>query len=206
MPQVPGSIPGQVSHEDLNAVDEITAELTKKYHAFRIDQFADEGNPRGYERAGQEIWEDTAGKVTAFVAFVGSSGCFTGISRALKAHNQKIQCFAVEPATAPYLAKGKITNTSHKIQGGGYGQSLRLFDESVCDGFLSVTDHEAISTAREIARLEGLFVGYSSGANISASLRLSKDLDKEDVIVTVLPDSGMKYLTADLFDPSDQIP
>lgn len=200
VPQVSGSVPGQVSHEDLEAVDKKTAELTKTYNAFRIDQFADSSNPRGHEKTGHEIWKSTAGRVTAFVAFVGSSGCFTGISRALKSHDGKIKCYAVEPASAPYLAKGKITNTSHKIQGGGYSQPLPLFDEKSCDGFLSVTDDEAISTAREIARLEGLFVGFSSGANVSASLELAKQLDENDVIVTVLPDSGMKYLSTDLFE------
>lgn len=200
VPQVPGSVPGQVSHEDLDAVDRKTRELVKKCHAFRIDQFTNASNPHGHEKTGHEIWECTAGKVTAFVAFIGSSGCFTGISRALKSHDRTIKCFAVEPASAPFLAKGKITNTSHKIQGGGYSQPLLLFDDSVCDGFISVTDDEAKSSAREIARLEGLFVGFSSGANISASLKLAKGLKENDCLVTILPDSGMKYLTTDLFE------
>lgn len=200
VPQVAGSKPGQVSHEDLQAVEDKTAELTEKLHAFRVDQFTNESNPRGHEKTGHEIWDQSKGSVDAFTMLLGSSGTFTGISRALKSHDKRIKCYAIEPATAPFLAGGKLTNTSHKLQGGGYGQPLELFDRSLCNGFISVSDDEAIATARELARREGLLVGFSSGANVAAALRLAKTMKREEAVVTVLCDSGLKYLSTDLYE------
>jgi cysteine synthase A len=200
VPQVAGSIPGQVSHEDLQAVEEKTAVLTRELGAFRIDQFLDQSNPRGHEKTGHEIWEQTEGQITHFVAFVGSSGAFTGISRALKSYNKMIKCYCVEPASAPFLAGGKISNTSHKIQGGGYSQPLKLFDKGLCDGYVTVTDDESVRFSRLLAKLEGLFVGYSSGANIAAAVKVARTAMERATIATLLCDSGMRYLSTDLFE------
>jgi cysteine synthase A len=200
VPQVKGSIPGQVSHEDLEAVEKRTEELTKSLHAFRVDQFTNESNPKGHERTGDEIWAQTNGEVTAFVGFVGSSGNFTGVSRALKRHSKQVKCYAVEPKTAPFLSGKQVTNTSHKIQGGGYSQPLILFDRNLCDGFLYVSDEESISTTRDLASLEGLLVGFSSGANVAAAVKLATDSTDHENIVTILPDTGLRYLSTDLFE------
>lgn len=200
VPQAPGSKPGQVSHEDLDLVDKKTAELTKKLHAFRVDQFKNESNPRGNEKTGEEIWRQSGGRVNAFTTLLGSSGSFTGVARALKAHNKQIKCYALEPATAPFLAGGKVTNTSHKLQGGGYSQPLDLFDKSVCDGFIAISDDEAIRAARELAKKEGILVGFSSGANVAAALKLAKGMRKGEVVVTLLPDTGLRYLSTDLYE------
>jgi cysteine synthase A len=200
VPQIKGSIPGQVSHEDLEAVEIRTEELTRSLHAFRVDQFTNESNPKGHERTGEEIWVQTNGGVTSFVAFVGSSGNFTGVSRALKRHRKPIKCYAVEPKTAPFLSGEQVTNTSHKIQGGSYAQPLILFDKNTCDGFLYVSDEEAIFTSRDLARLEGLIVGFSSGANVAAAVKLATQSTSYEKIVTILPDTGLRYLSTDLFE------
>jgi cysteine synthase A len=200
VPQAPGSKPGQVSHEDLELVDKKTAELTQKLHAFRVDQFKDESNPRGHEKTGEEIWQQSKGNVNAFATLLGSGGSFTGVARALKAHNKEIRCYAIEPATAPFLAGGKVTNTSHKLQGGGYSQPLDLFDKRVCDGYIAISDDEAIRTARELAKKEGLLVGFSSGANVAASLKLAKEMSEGEVVVTLLPDTALRYLSTDLYE------
>ena len=197
VPQLPGSIEGQVSGKDLEKVDKVTSELGEKLNVFRIDQFLNEGNPKGYERAGHEIWTQSDGEIDSFVDFVGTGGSFTGVSRALKSHDSKIRCYAVEPASAPYLAGGNVTNIGHKIQGGGYSRSLALFDRSLCDGFLSVSDGEAISCARKLGKVEGILAGFSSGANVSASLKVAS---QHKSIATLLPDSGMRYLSTDLYE------
>lgn len=200
VPQAPGSKPGQVSHEDLDLVDKKTVELTEKLHAFRVDQFKNWSNPRGNEKTGEEIWQQTEGKVDAFTTLLGSSGSFTGVARALKAHRKEVKCYAIEPATAPFLAGGKVTNTSHKLQGGGYSQPLDLFDEKVCDGFIAISDDEAVRTARDLARKEGLLAGFSSGANVAAALKLARGMQKGETVVTLLPDTGLRYLSTDLYE------
>ncbi len=199
VPQVSGSRPGQVSHEDLEAVDRKTAELTEQLHAFRVDQFTNESNSRGQERMGHEIWEQTGGQVHAFTTLVGSSGSFSGVSRALKSHNDHIKCYVIEPATAPFLAGRKVTNTSHKLQGGGYSQPLDLFDRSLCDGFVSITDEEAICAARDLGKHEGILAGFSSGANVASALKIAKEMQDGEVVVTLLCDLGLRYLSTDLF-------
>ena len=200
VPQVAGSKPGQVSHEDLDAVDRKTVELEEQLHAFRVDQFTNESNSRGQERMGNEIWEQTGGNIHAFTTLVGSSGSFTGVSRAFKSHNKDIKCYAVEPATAPFLAGKKVTNTSHKLQGGGYSQPLDLFDRTLCDGFVSITDDEALHAARELGKREGILAGFSSGANVAAALKIARNLRDDEVIVTLLCDLGLRYLSTDLFE------
>ncbi len=200
VPQGPGSKPGQVSHEDLELVDRKTVELTEKLHTFRVDQFKNESNPRGNERTGEEIWKQSKGNVSAFTSLLGSSGSFTGVARALKAHKKEIKCYALEPASAPFLSGGKVTNTSHKLQGGGYSQPLDLFDKGVCDGYISISDDEAVQTARELAKKEGLLVGFSSGANVAAALKLAKGLSEDEAVVTLLPDTGLRYLSTDLYE------
>jgi cysteine synthase A len=165
-----------------------------------VDQFKNESNPRGNEKTGEEIWQQSGGRVNAFATLLGSAGSFTGIARALKSHGSDVKCYAVEPATAPFLAGGRVTNTNHKLQGGGYSQPLDLFNRNLCDGFIAVSDDEAIKTARELARREGLLVGFSSGANVAAAMRLAKQMREGEVVATLLPDTGLRYLSTDLYD------
>ena len=200
VPQVGGPRPGQVSKEDLEAVDRRTAELTEQLGAFRANQFVNPDSVAAHElTTGEELWEQTEGQVGAFVAAVGTGGTFVGVSRALKRHAPHIRCYAVEPATAPFIAGGPVTNTSHKIQGTGYAMVPPQWDPALVDGFLTATDQETITTARLLATREGIFAGFSSGANVACALKLARELPAGTLIATVLPDSGLKYLSTDLF-------
>jgi cysteine synthase A len=201
VPQVGGPRPGQVSREDLEAVEARAAELVKGLGAFRPDQFGNTANVRAHELGtGREIWEQSGGRVDVWVASVGTAGTFVGVARALKARNPQVRCLAAEPATAPALAGGPITNTCHRLEGTGYARVPPLWDPALCDGFLTVTNEEAIDTARRLATREGIFCGFSSGANVAAALRVAATVNSGAVIVTVVADTGLKYLSTDLFE------
>lgn len=199
--QAPHSPAGQVSGEDLALVEEEAKRIIAERGAFFVDQFHRMGNAHAHEEhTGSEIWEQTEGKVDAFAQFAGTGGSFMGCARALKRRNPKVRCYLIEPAGAPYLAGKPTTNPNHKIQGGGYAKDLPLVDKSLVDGFLAVTDDEAIEGARALARFEGIFAGFSAGANVAAAARLLKDKEKGNRIAILVCDSGLKYLSTDLFE------
>lgn len=198
--QAPGSPRGQVSGEDLALVEDRTRGLVEERSAFRANQFLLEGNVRAHEFAtGEEIWSQTGGDVDAFVDFAGTGGSFTGCSKALKKHNSAIRCYLLEPETAPFLAGGIVSNANHKIQGGGYSRDLPLLDRSLIEGFLSVSNNEAAEGAHALARIEGIFGGFSSGANLFAAASLLRGPEKGKAIVFLVCDSGLKYLSTDLY-------
>lgn len=200
VPQAPGSIPGQVSGEDLELVEQRTAALVEELGAFRADQFHNVSNADAHEyTTGAEILAQTGGKITAFTATIGTAGTYAGIARALKKHNSAIRCYAVEPASAPILAGGPVTDPRHKMQGAGYSLIPPLWDPANCDGFISITDEAMIETARRLAQDEGVFAGFSTGANVAAALRLAAEATPGAVVVTTANDSGLKYLSTDLF-------
>jgi len=200
VPQAPGSVPGQVSREDLGLVEVRAAQLTRELNAFRPDQFNNPACVDAHDAStGQEIWRQTDGSVTAFLAAPGTGGTFVGVARALKRHNPAIRCYAVEPASAPVISGGPITSTSHKLQGAGYATVPPLWDPALCDGAFAITDDDAIATARLLATREGIFGGFTGGANVAAALQLSPRLTDRDVIVTIVPDTGLKYLSTDLY-------
>ncbi len=203
VPQAPGSPPGQVSGEDLALVEKRARELTVELGAFRADQFRNPSNVRAHEEGtAREIWEDLGGKVNAFCDFAGSGGTFVGVARALKRRDPKIRCYAIEPASAAVLAGKPVANANHRIQGGGYSMDLPFWDPALVDGYLTVSDEEAMRGARELARREGLFGGFSSGANVAGAMKLleasQKDPEPARVVFTV-NDSGLKYLSTDLW-------
>ncbi len=199
--QAPGAPPGQVSGESLEVVEKETMRLTTQLNAFRADQFVLDGNWKAhYLNTGKEILEQTEGEVDAFCDFVGTGGSFAGVSKALREHDPKIQCYIVEPETAAILAGRKISNPNHKIQGGGYSMtSLKYLKGVQIDGYLQITNDEAIEISRRLAQEEGIFTGFSSGANVAAALQLLKGDLQGKTIVVLLPDSGLKYLSTDLW-------
>lgn len=198
--QAPNSCPGQVSGEDLALVEQATEKLTSERGAFRADQFRNPGNVHAHAyNTAEEIWEQTAGQIDAFVDFAGSGGTFVGIAGALKKRNPKIRCYLVEPQCAAHLAGKPVVNPSHKIQGGGYNMELPFLDQALVDGFLGVSDEEAIRAARFLAKKEGIFAGFSSGANVAAALNLLQDQERGANIVLTINDSGLKYLSTDLY-------
>jgi cysteine synthase len=199
VPQTNGAHPGEVSGDDLAAVEQRAVELERTLGAFRADQFHNPANSAAHEEGtAEEIWSQTAGTVTTFVSTVGTGGTFVGTARGLKRHNPAIRAFAVEPAGAPVLAGGAVVQPRHKIQGAGYAARPGLWDAALADGYLTITDHDAITTARALARQEGIFAGFSSGANVHAALHLARE-NAGAVIVTTINDSGLKYLSTDLF-------
>lgn len=164
-----------------------------------LGQFTNPANPAMHERTtGEEIWRDTEGKVDIFVAGVGTGGTISGSTRALKKHNPAIKAVAVEPATSPVLSEGKAGK--HGIQGIGAGFVPATYDPSVVDSVMTVTDAEAMEASRSLSRKMGLLVGISSGAALSAALKLAaKEENAGKTIVVLLPDTGERYLSTPLF-------
>ncbi|MHA1906898.1 MAG: PLP-dependent cysteine synthase family protein [Candidatus Thorarchaeota archaeon] len=199
--QAPGAIAGQVSGDSLALVEKETQKLTKQHDAFRADQFLLDGNWRAhYLNTCHEILEQTNGEIDAFCDFVGSGGSYVGISRGLKEHNSDIKCYIVEPESVAVLSGNEVTNVDHKIQGGGYNVSNLKYLEGVTpDGFIQVSDDEAILMTRRLAKEEGIFAGFSSGANVAAALNLLRNEMRSKTIVVLLSDSGLKYMTTDLW-------
>jgi cysteine synthase A len=199
--QLPESVPGQVSGGDLALVDQTATTITKERGAFRADQFNRDGNWLAhYGKTGPEIWEASHGSVDAFVDFIGSGGTYAGVTKALKERNPLIKCFIVEPEGAAAATGEKITQTEHPIQGGGYAMSDLAFLRDVpVDGYLKVSGDEARQTTRLLARSEGIFGGFSSGANVAAALRLLSGEQSGKTIAVVICDSGLKYLSTDLW-------
>lgn len=200
--QLPGSKPGQVSGGDLELVRQETERIVRARGAFRADQFSLEGNRRAhYLHTGREILDQLGGKIDAFCDFAGTGGSFAGCAQRFKEHNPAIRCFVVEPSGAAILAGLPVIAPNHRIQGGGYSMAeLPLLDRRLVDGFLHVDDEVAIGTARALAREEGIFAGFSSGANVAAAVQLLEGTCRGQSIAVLLPDSGLKYLSTDLWE------
>ena len=164
-----------------------------------LQQFDNPANPAMHERTtGQEIWRDTEGHVDIFVAGVGTGGPVSGVGAALKKHNPAVKVVAVEPTDSPVLSGG--APGAHKIQGIGAGFVPKNYNPAVVDEILQVTNDDAIRTGRELAQKEGLLVGISSGAAVSAATRLALLPENEGkTIVALLPDTGERYLSTLLY-------
>ena len=164
------------------------------------DQFGNPANPRAHrETTGEEIWRDTEGLVDAFVAGVGTGGTLTGVGLSLKGKNSDIAIFGVEPASSPVLNGGK--SGPHRIQGIGANFIPKNYNGELVTEVIDVTDEEAMDTARALAREEGLLVGISSGAAVSAATRIAQRARWQGKrIVVLLPDTGERYLSTGLFD------
>jgi cysteine synthase A len=199
--QCPGSKPGQVSGEDLRRVEEETQRIVVERKAFRADQFRLQGNFRAhYLHTGPEILRQAKGAIHAFCDFVGTGGTFAGCAAAFKERDPSIRCFVVEPEGAAVLAGKPLTHPGHRIQGGGYAmRNLAFLRPEYIDGYLQVSDDEAIAAARRLAREEGIFAGFSSGANLAAALKLLRGSIKGKTVVITICDSGLKYLSTDLW-------
>ena len=170
--QLPGSRLGQVSGGDLALVEEEAQRIVIERKAFRADQFRLVGNFRAhFLHTGPEIIQQSGGDIDAFCDFAGTGGSFAGCAAALKEHNPAIKCFIIEPTGAAVLSGETLSYPNHRIQGGGYAMvDLPQLRREQIDGFLQVTDKEAIHIARRLAREEGVFAGFSSGANVAAAI------------------------------------
>ncbi len=199
--QLPESRPGEVSGADLAEVDRVATELTTERNAFRADQFRRAGNPAAHEHmTGPELWEQSGGRIDAFCDFVGSGGTLAGTSRYLQKQNPDIKCYPIEPQGAAVIAGQDVVTPEHPIQGGGYVMGdLNFLQGQTWDGFLQVDGDLARQTARDLARLEGIFAGFSAGANVAGAIELLKGDHKGQTIAVIICDSGLKYLSTDLF-------
>ena len=164
-----------------------------------LQQFENPANAAVHERTtGEEIWEDTGGQIAAFVAGVGTGGTICGVARALKKHNPDVYVMVVDPAASPVLAGGVAA--PHRIQGIGANFIPKIYDASVVDEVMGVPDDEAIRAGRELAATEGLLAGISSGAAVYAARKLAERPEfAGKMIVALLPDTGERYLSTELF-------
>jgi cysteine synthase A len=168
--------------------------------AVTLGQFVNPANPAVHAATtGEEVWNDTEGGVDVFVAGVGTGGTVSGVGKALKAHRPEVEIVAVEPDASPVLSGGAAA--PHKIQGIGAGFVPETYDGNVVDRILRVTNEEAVAATRELAVVEGMLCGISSGAAFSAALRLAADeAYAGKTIVALLPDTGERYLSTGVFD------
>ena len=173
-------------------------ELSTEPNTFWTDQFNNPDNPAGYHAMAAEILDALDGRVDEFAMMVGTSGCFSGNAVVLKDKVPGVRCVAGEPATSPALSSAGPF-TGHRIEGTGPGFAPANFRRDLADAVVAVSDDDAFATARRLAREEGIFGGISSGANVWIALQRAKTLAAGARIVTVVCDSGLKYLKGELY-------
>ena len=181
--------------EGMSGAVKMAEELSKKTaKSFMPQQFKNPANPEAHRRTtAKEIIEATGGKVDAFIAGVGTGGTITGVGEVLKKKNPKVRIVAVEPKKSPVLSGG--SPGPHKIQGIGAGFVPDVLNKNIIDEIIQVADEDAFATASRLAKEEGLFVGISSGAAVWASLGVARSLGRGKTVVTILPDTGERYLS-----------
>ncbi|MEM9475504.1 MAG: cysteine synthase family protein [Pseudomonadota bacterium] len=200
VPQAPGGRPGEVSGADLALVEAEAQRQTEARGAFRADQFAHPGNPDAHATGtAEEIWSQSGGAVTAFCDFAGSGGTLAGVARTLTPRG--VRCYAVEPLGAEAIAGKHVTRPDHAIQGGGYAMGdLAHLRGVALAGTLAVSDDAAREAARLLARTEGIFGGFSAGANLAGAADLLRGPEAGGTVALVICDSGLKYLSTDLWE------
>ncbi len=176
--------------------------ITAKTGAFWTDQLKNTDQLTAYHAMADEIWDQTDGKINGFVQMVGTAASLRGISERFRQRDEKIRIVAVEPAESPVLSGGKPG--SHKIDGVGAGFVVPLWREGIADQIEQVSTADATAMALRLAREEGLFAGTSTGGNVVAALRLAEELGPDATVVTVMCDSGMKYLKTFRSSVADQ--
>jgi cysteine synthase len=202
VPQAAGGQPGHVTGDDLALVETRAREIAAERGAFRADQFLNPSGARAHAlTTAVELWQQTGGRIDAVVEYVGTASTFAGLAQGLRERNPAIQCYVLEPAGAAPLSGAPVTDPHHRIQGGGYAMAaLELLTGVDVDDYLAVTDQEAIAMCRRLAREEGVFAGFSSGAVVAAALGLLEGPHAGGTVAVVLADSGLKYLSTDLWE------
>ena len=176
---------------------ETARRLSQEPHTYWTDQLKNVDSISGYHQLGEEIWNQTSGEVDAFVHCVGTAASLRGVATALKRHKPGIRIVAVEPAESSVLLGGPPG--PHKIEGVGIGYTPPLWEPTLVDEILAVRTDDAKSMARRVAREEALFAGTSSGANVIAAIRVAERLGTGARVVTLMADSGLKYLSTDVY-------
>lgn len=176
---------------------ETAREFSKRPNTFWTNQLYNTDSISGYYKLGEEIFEQTDGKISAFVQSVGTAASLRGTATILKKYNPQIKITAVEPGESPVLSGGQPG--PHKIEGVGIGYIPPLWEPNIVDEVIAVKTADAKEMARRLAREEGLFAGTSSGANVIAAIKIAEKLTPEDIVVTLMCDSGLKYLSTDVY-------
>ncbi len=171
--------------------------LSREPHTYWTDQLNNEDSIAGYYPLGEEIWQQTKGQIDAFVHCVGTAASLRGVATVLRRHKPGVRIVAVEPAESPVLEGGQPG--PHKIEGVGIGYRPPLWDPSLVDDIVAVRTDDAKAMARRLAREEALFAGTSSGANVVAAIREAEKLGAGGQVVTLMVDSGLKYLNTDVY-------
>jgi cysteine synthase len=172
---------------------------SNSHNAYMPDQFANPANPEIHRKTtAEEIWRDTRGDVDVLVSGVGTGGTITGVAEVIKSRKPSFKAVAVEPAASPVLSGGKAG--PHKIQGIGAGFIPQILNTRIIDEVVTVTNEEAFQVARDLARLEGILCGISSGAAVAAALQIATRPENRDKhIVVILPSTGERYISTELF-------
>ncbi len=189
-----------ITKELIDAMIEKARKISETPETYWTNQLHNQDQISGYFALGEEIWEQTEGKVDAYVQVVGTAGSLTGTAIVLKKHNPDVKIVAVEPKESPVLSGG--SRGAHGIDGIGIGFIPPLWNSSLIGEIIQVSTQEAKVMAQRLAREEGLFAGTSSGANVVAAIRIAKTLGPKATVVTLLNDSGLKYLSTDLYKTS----
>jgi cysteine synthase A len=176
---------------------EAAREISRQPHTYWTNQLSNVDSIAGYYPLAEEIWSQTGGKLDAFVHSVGTAASLRGVASVLKRYNPKLRIIAVEPAESAVLSGGQPG--PHKIEGVGIGYTPPLWEPSLVDEIIAVRTDDAKAMARRLAREEGLFAGTSSGANVVAAIRLAERLGPDAKIATLMVDSGLKYLSTDVY-------
>jgi cysteine synthase A len=191
---------GRTTKKLIREMIEVAREISSEPNSYWTDQLNNYDHIAGYHSLGYEIWEQTEGQVDVFVQSVGTAASLLGTSEVLREKNPSLHVVAVEPAESAVLSGGETG--SHNIEGTGIGYEPPLWDADRIDEIIPVSTVEAKAMARRLAREEALFAGTSSGANVVAALSVAKKLGPEVTIVTLMVDSGLKYLSTDVYQES----
>jgi cysteine synthase len=188
---------GLTTRQLILAMIETARALSRQPHMYWTDQLNNLDSIAGYHALGEEIWRQTRGEVAAFVHCVGTAASLRGTATVLKRHEARVEVVAVEPAESSVLRGGAAG--PHGIEGAGIGDTPPLWDPTLVDEVHAVATEDAIEMARRLARDEALFGGTSCGANVVAAIRVARRLGPGAKVVTLLPDSGLKYLTTGVY-------
>jgi cysteine synthase A len=179
---------------------EAARQIAERTGAFWTDQLNNTDQLTAYHAMANEIWEQTGGRIDAFVQSTGTAACVRGVAEVLRRHKPDIHIVAVEPKESAVLSGGK--SGAHKIEGVGAGFVVPLWDSSIADEIAAVSTEDAMAMARRLARSDALFAGTSTGANLVAAIETGRRLGKDATVVTVMCDSGLKYASTRLYDCS----
>lgn len=187
----------QITEKLIKGMVEKARQLSQQPGHWYCNQLSNHDGTKGYHQLGEEIWKQTGGQVNAFVQAVGTAHSIHGVTEALWKHNPNVQITAVEPADSAVLS-GRPTG-SHRIEGIGIGYTPPLWNPKLVNEIIPVSTEEAQTMSRRLAKEEALFVGTSSGANVVVALKVAERLGPEATVVTLMVDSGLRYLSTDLF-------